>query len=243
MAPIERRDSTRDMPPDSSDNHTTDELLSKSLMQLKFEDRNEIREELHGVRNRAREETPELINESLSKMNTELDSIISESQDNQFAFQKARCLEKTFVNDRGYRLKFLRSELFDAVKAADRMIAHLDFLLQLFGPRALEEPLKASFFDKEEAVALREGNVQLLPFRDRSGRRILAVLSGSLSYSPLLRVRKNYGLYKLELVDIMFCSILIRCHLISQIITALFLVLVLVLSSSYVVVVVVCFYI
>lgn len=182
--------STRAMPPSSCDDNAINEILSRSLLRLKFEDRNDIREELHGVLCLAREETPELINESLSMMNIELDAIISASKiDNQHAFQKARYFEKTFVNDRDFRLKFLRCELFNAAKAADRMIVYLDFLLQLFGPRALEEPLKASFFDREESAALREGNVQLLPFRDRSGRRVMVVLSGSLSYSPFLRVK------------------------------------------------------
>ena len=171
------------------EDHEIDEHFSMSLMRLKLEDRNEIREEVHGVRSLAREETPELINCSLHRMNAELERIISTSRPNQYAFQKARNFKKTFVNDSDFRLKFLRCELFDPIKAADRMIVYLDYLELLFGRRGLEEPLNSSFFNKVEAAALRDGNIQLLPFRDRSGRRIMIVLWRALSYSPMLRVR------------------------------------------------------
>eukprot|EP00536_Pseudo-nitzschia_multiseries_P002429 jgi/Psemu1/251623/estExt_Genewise1Plus.C_320072 len=170
---------------------TIAELLSRSLLRLKLQDRNAIREELHGVRTLAPEESPELIHDSLIQMNEQLDAILlaSSKEGYQHAFEQARCLPDTFVNDREFRLKFLRCDLFDPARAADRMINYLDYLLYVFGQRALREPLKANFFVKEEAAALREGNIQLLPFRDQSGRRVLVLLRGSLSYSPSLRVK------------------------------------------------------
>lgn len=165
------------------------ERLSWSLMRLKLKDRNEIREEVHGVHNLARKETPELLHNSLSSMNRELDRVISISRPNQYAFQKAQTLKKTFVNDSDFRLIFLRCELFDPIKAADRMMVYLDYIELLFGQRGLEEPLNMSFFNKQEMATLREGNVQLLPFRDRSGRRIMIVLWRAMSYSPVLRCK------------------------------------------------------
>jgi len=179
---------------DRSDDHPINDdqveaRLSTSLLRLNFQDRNEITEEVHGVRSLGREETPELINDSLHKMNAELLSLVSEPQNHQCAFQRAQHLQKTFVNDRNFRLKFLRVELFDPIKAADRMMLCLDYLLYLFGQRGLEEPLDSSFFVKEEAAALREGYIQLLPFRDRRGRRILVLLTKAFSYDPKLRVK------------------------------------------------------
>jgi len=203
MKSQEHRDTTITDPPENVNDETVNELLSNTLLHLKFQDRNDIYEEIHGVRNLAREETPELIEQSLCSMAAELDRIISSSasgevevvegrkeEDYKHAYQKTRQLEKTYVNDRDFHLKFLRADLFDAKKAADRLVVHLDFLLMLFGPRALEERLQASFFNtKEEAAALRSGNVQILPFRDRSGRRIMVNLSGVFAYSPYLRVK------------------------------------------------------
>lgn len=172
-----------------TDDDKIEELLSNSLLRLKFQDRNEIREEVHGACCLAPEETPEFIHHSLNRMNQELEAILSASREDH-AYQQARYLPNTFVNDREFRLKFLRCELFDPAKAADRMILHLDYILLLFGPRSLREPLTADFFVKEEAAALRQGYMQLLPFRDRSGRRVITFLSGIFTYSPRLRVRK-----------------------------------------------------
>ena len=81
-------------------------------------------------------------------------------------------------------------ELFDPIKAAVRMVLCLDYLLYLFGQRGLEEPLDSSFFVKEEAAALREGYIQLTPFRDRRGRQILIILTKAFSYDPKLRVSR-----------------------------------------------------
>ena len=175
----------------SSDDEVCNQRLSMSLMRLNSEDRNEIGEEIHGVRSMAREETPELINESLHRMNAELERIISLPQYHGCAFKTARSLPGTFVNDRDFRLKFLRCDLFNPIDAADRMLVCMDYLLLLFGRRALVEPLNISFFNDEELAALREGYIQLLPFRDRSGRRVLVVLSKALSYTPILRVRRR----------------------------------------------------
>ena len=180
-------------PQDVADDRAINELVSSTLLRLKFKDRNDIREETHGAQSLARDETPELVRESLFQMNEELEVLLS-SPDNHGsrfgdAYKQARSLPTTFVNDRDYRLKFLRCTLFDPAKAADKMLVHLDYLLLLFGPRALEESVKANFFVKEEAVGLREGNIQLLPFPDQSGRRVLVMLPGCLFYTPMLRVR------------------------------------------------------
>jgi len=183
-------------PQDVTDDHAINELVSSTLLRLKFQDRNNIREETHGVQNLAREETPELIRESLFQMDKELEALLSASHNHGpgfgCAYEQARSLPTTFVNDRDYRLKFLRCTLFDPAKAADKMIVHLDYLLLLFGPRALKESLKTNFFVKEEAVALREGYIQLLPFPDQSGRRVIVFLPQILSYTPTLRVKLGF---------------------------------------------------
>lgn len=173
------------------DESAINQRLSKSLMRLDFKDRNLIGEEIHGVISLAPDETPHLINDSLQRMNDELNAIVtSSSRIDKQAFQAAQLLPKTYVNDRNFRLKFLRCELFDPIKAADRMIVYMDYLLLLFGHRVLEEPLNLSFFADEEAAAMREGHVQLLPFRDRRGRRVMIVLPKALSYTPTLRVSR-----------------------------------------------------
>ena len=72
-----------------------------------------------------------------------------------------------------FRLKFLRAELFDVKKAATRYLKCIDFLVAYFGLVALERPLYLKDLDKAEQKLMREGHCQLMPSRDRFGRRIV----------------------------------------------------------------------
>jgi len=76
----------------------------------------------------------------------------------------------------GFRLKFLRAELFDVKKAAARYLTAIDFLVDYFGLVALQRPLYLKDLDKDEQKLLREGRCQLLPSRDRFGRRIIVFI-------------------------------------------------------------------
>jgi hypothetical protein len=42
---------------------------------------------------------------------------------------------------------------------------------------------------KDERIAFRSGYIQLLPFGDRAGRRILMITTDALCYSTYIRVR------------------------------------------------------
>ena len=55
-----------------------------------------------------------------------------------------------FVNSDNFRLRFLRAELFDIKDAAQRMVKYLDFVLELFGPYALERAIELRDFNKQE---------------------------------------------------------------------------------------------
>lgn len=90
----------------------------------------------------------------------------------------------------GFRMKFLRAELFDIPKAAARYIICIDFLVDYFGLVALQRPLYLQDLDKDEQKLLRSGRLQLLPSRDRFGRRIIVFLGHvGKGYSHRNRVR------------------------------------------------------
>lgn len=162
-------------------------LLSKELMQLSFNDRNNISEEIHGVRSLAVDETLLVRNEGLTNLQFELDAL---SPSEKGAYEKAQTLPVTYVNDADFRLRFLRVELFDAPAAARRMTSYLDLLLKLFGIEVLTRPLRTTDFkEKDERSCLRGGLVQLLPYRDRSGRRVMVILSDIMSHSHIMRVK------------------------------------------------------
>ena len=160
-----------------------DSLLSRELLQLSIGDRSAMEEEIHGVRCLAVEETPELLQSSLHKLAMVLasDEIIPRNEKTEYLISQT--LPRTYINDDDFRLRFLRFTRFDVVKAAKKIVRYLFLLEYLFGEQLLERPIQLNDFSKKELQFIRNGTLQFLPFRDRSGRRIL-VLINPRDYSP-----------------------------------------------------------
>jgi hypothetical protein len=168
-----------------------DDLLSKELLQLSFDDRNAISEEIHGVRCLAPTETPELLSRSLAELQRQLDGMqYKPSYDKAQDYARHPATAKTsYVNTIEFRLKFLRCELFDAYKAAVRLVKYLDLMVEMYGLFALQRKIVLTDFSKHELQILRAGHFQMFPFRDRSGRRVLCVVgSMGIQYDPFIRV-------------------------------------------------------
>jgi hypothetical protein len=148
-----------------------DELLSRQLRQLKAEAHNPINEEIHGVRCLAPEETPEMVTEALRRLAEEIEVIPFNAR---VGYNTAQQMfgSSTYVNTTDFRLKFLRSHLFDARKAAFRIVCFLDLVLEYFGTEVLRRPLQLSDLDKDTIDCIRSGFQQILNVRDRSGRRL-----------------------------------------------------------------------
>lgn len=159
-----------------------DLLLSKELLQLSVSDRRDMEEEIHGVSCIAPEETPLLIRDSLQKLSMVLDNDAIIPQSEKQAYLRAKYLPMSYVNTEGFRLRFLRMLLFDAVKAAREIVNYLNFTSFAFGEFMLERPLQLSDFNKRELQFMRNGAMQPLPFRDRSGRRVM-ILTNPTSFS------------------------------------------------------------
>ncbi|KAL3902963.1 MAG: hypothetical protein SGILL_010629 [Bacillariaceae sp.] len=153
------------------DPRAVDSMLANEIQQLSFQEREAVSEEIHGVRTLAPEETPEKIETSLRVMEQHIASI-----SNKEAFEKAEINGSLYIQDREFRLKFLRANDFDAAKAAKKFIKYLDLLDKYYGVDALMRPLYFSDLREPELDLLRAGHMQLLGTRDRSGRRILNVL-------------------------------------------------------------------
>lgn len=164
-----------------------DNLLSKEFLQLSLRDRNAISEEIHGVLTLAPKESPQLLDAALVQLSEEID-LIPDNSPIKAAYLKSQqqvCLQEelefpnnknknTYVNDRNFRLRFVRCELFDAKKAAIRMLKFLDIASDIFGEIVLKRPIHLEDFTKEELKIMRFGVIQILPYRDRSGRPIFA---------------------------------------------------------------------
>lgn len=172
-----------------------DDLLTKDLYDLSFADRNAISEEIHGVRCLAPDETPELLNQSLMNLQRELDAMPYKP-----AYDKAQAYarhpdtsETSYVNTLEFRLKFLRCELFDASKAAIRLVKYLDLMIEMYGSFALQRKIQLTDFSKHELQILRAGYFQMFPFRDRSGRRVMCIVGQmGIQYDPFTRLKAYF---------------------------------------------------
>ena len=166
---------------DTTSSAQIDDLLSRELLEMSLQDRNAITEEIHGVQTLAPEETPEKLATALRDLQTEINKIPSK-----VAFDRSQEFPNTYVNSPEFRLRFLRCDLFEVKKAASRMVIFLDILSELFGDFALRRQVQMSDFSREEMQVFRIGYQQLLPYRDRSGRRIFASVGGFGMGAPLV---------------------------------------------------------
>ena len=189
---------------DTTYHRLVDQRMSEEQLKLPYLERNLIHEEIHGIATHLQKETPELLRSSLSQLSCELNELVSLDYKNDVnpsealsagyllsrrgRSTRARC----YVNNANFRLRFLRTENFDAKKAAVRLMKFMNVMLQFFGADALYRPVKITDFTRSELKKMQAGWVQPLPFRDRSGRKVF-VCSGNLGLScdPLLRVSEH----------------------------------------------------
>ena len=154
-------------------------MIASELNSLTRAERTFLLEDVHGVGDLSPEErNPRLIQEKLMEMHLALLSIPVKP-----AFDEAQrlCGGKPggLVNNPSFRIRFLRAERYNAQKAAVRMLSNLQALHGTFGQEALVRPVQLSdmMLDRENKghdTFFFSGNFfQVMPFRDRLGRRII----------------------------------------------------------------------
>lgn len=171
-----------------------DKLMAREIDRLSLRDRNALFEEIHGVSNMAIEETPELVEYSLRSFEIELEKINPDSRiaydsiANQFLNNAARRI----VTSRAFRLRFLRCVFFNPSEAALRMVNFFELLYALYGREhvlSFDETMDFFIDGKGDQIAFRTGLLQLLPFRDRSGRKILIMVLDALEIEGKTRLK------------------------------------------------------
>lgn len=164
-----------------------DALLARELNNMTFAERTMILEDVHGVGDFPKEESnPALLQQRLSELDIALNAIPIKP-----AFDEAQRLALLLppvpvnetqtqsavglVNDPSYRIKFLRAERYHPHNAAVRMINNLQIIHQIFGSDGLIRPLHLSdmLLDPENQVLFSGMFIQVMPFRDRLGRRVV----------------------------------------------------------------------
>mmetsp|Transcript_13315 Transcript_13315/g.33500 ORF Transcript_13315/g.33500 Transcript_13315/m.33500 type:complete len:518 (+) Transcript_13315:144-1697(+) len=205
--------------PDGGRERPLDDLIAQDFNNLSFHDRNAINEEIHGVSSLSPIETPQMVADAIHRLSMEIDAIghkpsydRSQQWNSNSSTMGIDCTQSiynyntetfrarthsTYVNTLDFRLRFLRADLFDAKKAARRLIKFLDVVMDLYdgNDELLRRPIGLNDLkSKEEKDYLKLGNHQLLPFRDRSGRRVVAMVP-DMENIPCVRLRSKVFLY------------------------------------------------
>ncbi|KAL3913219.1 MAG: hypothetical protein SGARI_000764 [Bacillariaceae sp.] len=116
-----------------------DSLLAKELYELSVDERNNVQEEVHGVRSLAGVETPQLLWNAMQQLKMELDVRVhnmDRSNDpgrRSFWADYSLAASQQFLKSERECLKYLRADRLDASKASQRMFTHLQLLHRYFG--------------------------------------------------------------------------------------------------------------
>ena len=175
------------------DVETAERTWARELYEMNSSTREEINYELHGVQSRAVPEEPSALAEALRLFQIEIDTQIPIHQ-KRAHIRAVVGLKSNYVRTSEFRLRFLRAERFDVQKAAIRYCKGLDYLVESFGEQALLRQLYLSDLSKDEERFLKKGLKQLLPTRDRFGRRIMAHF-GSYSNEYTFETRSKVVTY------------------------------------------------
>ena len=197
------------------DMKAVDDFMSKEISELSYRDRYLIDLDVRGMNVLASTEPNELYLiglEALDKQillgmttpsaststSTSTAKRIMDHQQQQmrYNYKYYRLAEKLIspmIKSKEFRSKFARANCFDPVKAANRMEMYLEIVCENFGNDALTRQVKLTDLDKVERDLLKSGCLQILPFRDSAGRRIVASLGnfGTHIHTPKNKVSKG----------------------------------------------------
>jgi hypothetical protein len=151
----------------------TEAHLAQVMTKLSVEVRTEALEDLHGVSAGATGQCPKVIDRKLIEFDIEV------SKQKNKAYEKAESLSKEYVENREFRLIFLRFELFDVQEAVKLFMSLLATKLLYFGEKKLTKDIMLSDLNEDDIEVLESGAVQKLADTDSSGRVVFL-------YIPLL---------------------------------------------------------
>eukprot|EP00980_Cylindrotheca_fusiformis_P011287 scaffold2598_cov136-Cylindrotheca_fusiformis.AAC.2 len=156
-----------------------DATIAHSMSRLSFGERQQAQEDLHGVSDSIEEDETQ-IDAWLEELDLHLKSIKQGS-----VYETAEAKESSYVEDRAFRLSFLRSKRYCPKAAAKQMIDFFSMKLQLFGSTKLTKDIEFSDLNDDDKECLKNGSMQILSTTDRVGRQILFQCPGLRRFKTL----------------------------------------------------------
>jgi len=187
-----------------------DKIWSKEMYELDPLERDIIINEIHGIKSsRWVEETEESVKEAITSFRAFLENNLDQELDNRDSivppvtkdhYRRAVYeLKSGYIISKDFLIKFLRICHYNFEDAALRYFRYLDLLHLLFGDDSLTRSLELTDLTKRELRYLRKGQMQLLPTRDRAGRRMFS-FSGCDDWHFTIREKYRVNIY---LVDVL----------------------------------------
>lgn len=176
---------------------TTTSLVDfgNSFTNLSSQEKESAYNDLHGCPDTPKED-PEVMAEKLARLDAELRKKVEQERpmttDDMFhnnrrgnqstaaaAYVQAYYQNKENVENRKFRLAFLRAELYNVKGAAERICHFFEIKLHLFGAEKLTEPILYQDLSKDDIDSLHSGALQSLPLNDSAGRLVLIVVAAN----------------------------------------------------------------
>ena len=137
--------------------------LRRERNKLPMAEQEQVNKDMYGINGEA-----EITHEIFLSLEEEIQNIPGK-----VAYETAKNMSSSYVQDRRFRLMFLRACQGDAKKAAKRITRHFTTKEILFGKDKLVKDIELSDLDEYDMEALESGGFQVLPKRDLAGRNVL----------------------------------------------------------------------
>jgi hypothetical protein len=194
-------------PTTTNNNHNVD-ILAETLHQLSVQEREHVFEDVHGVATMPHED-PAHVQYCLAQLDYEISQV-----PNRDAYLQARAMNVLYVDNRTFRLQFLRSTSFHVRHAAIRMVSYFEAKRDLFGSKSdddddssskellslLARNIRQSDLNELDLECLQNGYAIRLPVPDHAGRLILVGMPWKCNRAdlrlPKVRGRKKRETFK-----------------------------------------------
>jgi hypothetical protein len=129
-----------------------------------------VYEDIHGVAD-AIDEKPQFVVKRLKQLAVELETIPLVHRQ---AYNKALLQYPAYVQDREFRISFLRADRFDVKQAAKRLVLYFEQKLEYFGAALLTKNIAFDDLEEDDKEALMTGSFQFFSDgKDEAGRTVM----------------------------------------------------------------------
>lgn len=148
----------------------TESFFASEFRQLSVKDQTDAIDDLYCEGGELRE-NPAMVRQALQDFDATLQTTRSST------YELAVSQNRSYVEDRSFRLCFLRANFFNAKKAIRQMLNFLRKKATYFGERTLARDITLEDLDEEEMKAILSGPYHVQEDRDRAGRVVIYFFS------------------------------------------------------------------